>query len=247
MELNLQPRALACFVSGQPFREGDRVASLLVEDGRRRQIVRYDALEANAARFTPEGFVACRWVQVFKPQVRPRRTRPRAQADGGHLFLTLSDPSTLSTPETDRLVRFLALLLERKRVLLHLRHGERPEVEEGGGEGGAGPGLLEDVGKVLEAPGAPAGDDRHLDGVADPAGELEVVAGLGAVAVHAGEEDLARAELDGPSAPIRRRPAPSGCARRGYRRATGARGRAQAWRRSRGRCTARQSGRRRRG
>jgi len=33
------------------------------------------------------------------------------------LFLTLVDPSTEPTPETERLVRFLALLLERKRLL----------------------------------------------------------------------------------------------------------------------------------
>jgi hypothetical protein len=116
MELNLQPRALTCFVSGQPFREGDRVASILAraEDG---AIVRYDALEANAAAFTPEGFVACRWVQVFKPQVRDENRDRALKLTAENLFLTLSDPSTLSTPETDRLVRFLALLLERKRLL----------------------------------------------------------------------------------------------------------------------------------
>ncbi len=116
MELNLQPRAPSCFVSGQPFREGDRVASLLVrpESG---GIVRYDALEANAGALAPEGFVACRWVQVFRVQRADENKDRTLKLTAETLFLTLADPSTESTPESDRLVRFLALLLERKRLL----------------------------------------------------------------------------------------------------------------------------------
>lgn len=116
MELNLQPRASACFVSGTPFREGDRVASLLAmaDSG---AVVRYDALEANAAQLAPEGFVACRWVQVFKLQPREGSADRALKLTAENLFLTLADPSTEATPETDRLVRFLALLLERKRLL----------------------------------------------------------------------------------------------------------------------------------
>jgi hypothetical protein len=116
MELNLQPRAPACFVSGQPFREGDRVTSLLVrpEAG---GVVRYDALEANARSLAPEGFVACSWVQVFKPQPAEENRERALKLTAETLFLTLADPSTQATPESDRLARFLALLLERKRVL----------------------------------------------------------------------------------------------------------------------------------
>jgi len=57
MELNLQPRALSCFVSGQPFGEGDRVVSLLtrLETG---EVARFDALEAHAPSLAPRGFVA---------------------------------------------------------------------------------------------------------------------------------------------------------------------------------------------
>jgi len=116
MELNLQPRASSCFVSGAPFREGDRVASLLAmsDSG---AVVRYDALESNAAQLAPEGFVACRWVQVFKPQPREANAERALKLTAESLFVTLADPSTEATPETDRLVRFLALLLERKRLL----------------------------------------------------------------------------------------------------------------------------------
>jgi hypothetical protein len=116
MELNLQPRAIICSVSGQSFREGDRVASLLVraEGG---GIVRYDALEANASSLEPAGFIACRWVQVYKPQSVEENRDRTLKLTAENLFATLADPSTEPTAETDRLVRFLALLLERKRVL----------------------------------------------------------------------------------------------------------------------------------
>jgi hypothetical protein len=126
MELNLQPRALSCFVSGQPFREGDRVASLLAR-GDSGAVVRFDALESNSASLAPEGFVACRWVQVFKPQPKDENRDRTLKLTAETLFLTLADPSTESTPETDRLVRFLALLLERKRLL-------RPRGKAPGGE-----------------------------------------------------------------------------------------------------------------
>jgi hypothetical protein len=115
MELNLQPRASSCLVSGQPFREGDRVASLLVqgESG----ITRLDVLESNAASLAPDGFVVCRWVQVFKPQLVGENRDRALKLTAETLFITLADPSTEATPESDRLVRFLALLLERKRLL----------------------------------------------------------------------------------------------------------------------------------
>jgi hypothetical protein len=116
MELNLQPRALSCFVSGQPFRDGDRVTSLLVRSDSG-EITRYDALEANAGSLAPGGFVACSWVQVFKPKPPEENPERALRLTADTLFQTLADPSSEPTPETSRLVRFLALLLERKRVL----------------------------------------------------------------------------------------------------------------------------------
>ena len=114
--MNLQPRAAACFVSGHEFHEGDRVASLLAraDSG---DIVRYDALESHAGSLRPGGFVACRWVQVFRPSLREENPDRALKLTAETLFLTLADPATEASPETDRLVRFLALLLERKRLL----------------------------------------------------------------------------------------------------------------------------------
>ena len=116
MELNLQPRALSCFVSGQPFGEGDRVVSLLtrLETG---EVARFDSLEAHAPALAPRGFVACRWVQVYKPQQRQENMDRALKLTAETLFLALADPATEPTPENVRLVQFLALMLERKKLL----------------------------------------------------------------------------------------------------------------------------------
>ncbi|MEO5957552.1 MAG: hypothetical protein ABIZ49_11410 [Opitutaceae bacterium] len=124
--MHLQPLASSCFVSGEPFAEGERVASYLVRSPGL-EIVRHDLLEAHAARFSPEGFVACRWVQVFKAR-RPGENSDRAlKLTAENLFFALADPATEATPENTRLVQFLALMLERKKVL-------RPKGRSGDGE-----------------------------------------------------------------------------------------------------------------
>ena len=116
MELQLQPLADICLVSGQPFAAGQRVMSYLVR-GKTGEIVRFDLLEAEQEKFTPEGVVACRWVHVFKPRKERENSERELKLTAENLFLTLADPATELTPENARLVQFLALMLERKRVL----------------------------------------------------------------------------------------------------------------------------------
>src|SRR5438270_10900594 len=99
MEMNLQPLATTCFVSGEPFAEGARVASFLVR-GATMEIVRYDVLEEHAGRFAPEGFIACRWVQRFKPKRGDDNADRALKLTAEHLFFTLADPLTEPTPET---------------------------------------------------------------------------------------------------------------------------------------------------
>ncbi len=62
MEMHLQPLARSCFVSGEPFVDGARVASYLVR-ATTLEIVRYDLLESRAAGFSPDiaAFVRRRW------------------------------------------------------------------------------------------------------------------------------------------------------------------------------------------
>lgn len=117
MDLNLQPHAQTCFVTGQPFVEGERVLSHLVRNASGSEVMRYDVLEASAAEFAPAGFVACRWVHPFKPR-KPGDTSERdLKLTAESLFMTLADPSTELNEESTRLVQFLALMLERKRLL----------------------------------------------------------------------------------------------------------------------------------
>lgn len=116
MEMHLQPLATACFVSGKPFLDGDRIASYLVR-ATTLEIVRYDVLESESAGFAPEGFVACRWVHVYKARRSDANPDRTLKLTAENLFLTLADPASELTPESTRLVQFLALMLERKKQL----------------------------------------------------------------------------------------------------------------------------------
>lgn len=114
--LQLQPLATACFVSNQRFGEGDRVASYLVRT-KTGELLRYDLQEGAATGFAPEGVVACRWVHVFKPRRLADNPERELKLTAETLFLTLADPSTELSSDNARLLQFLALMLERKRVL----------------------------------------------------------------------------------------------------------------------------------
>ena len=116
MEMHLQPLANTCCVSGAAFADGERVASYLVRAASL-EIVRYDVLEPHAAGFSPEGFVACRWVHGFKPRSAGENPDRTLKLTAENLFFALADPTTEPSAENTRLVQFLALLLERKKIL----------------------------------------------------------------------------------------------------------------------------------
>ena len=116
MELNLQPRAHACLVSGRPFTEGERVVSFLVR-GADGALSRCDVLAERAAEFSPPGFVVCRWARVFKPETKEENAERALKFTAENLFLTLADPATEPSAENARLIQFLALMLERKKLL----------------------------------------------------------------------------------------------------------------------------------
>ena len=117
MEMHLQPLANTCFVSGEAFVDGARVASYLVRQGPALEIMRYDVLEASASGFAPEGFVACKWVHAFKARRAGENPERALKLTAENLFVALADPTTEPTPENTRLVQFLALMLERKKIL----------------------------------------------------------------------------------------------------------------------------------
>jgi hypothetical protein len=117
MELNLQPQAATCFVTGQPFTEGQRVVSHLVRNETTSEVMRYDVAESARAEFAPAGTVACRWVHIFKARKSEENPERELKLTAENLFVTLADPANEPTPENTRLLQFLALMLERKKLL----------------------------------------------------------------------------------------------------------------------------------
>lgn len=129
MELNLHPIATKCFVSSREFQENDRVVSYLLREEsmsptngpKSAEIVRRDLLESEDST-PPGGFVYCRWVTAFKPR-RDDDVALNLKLTAENLFLTLAtpagseavgdQPSAINTP----LLQFLALMLERKRLI----------------------------------------------------------------------------------------------------------------------------------
>jgi len=117
MELTIQPQTTVCFVTQQPFEEGRRVVSVLLRLPATGDVVRRDMLESAAGDFVADGALMCRWVRAYKPRRAGENPERELKLTAENLFMTLVDPLTELTPESERLVMFLALMLERKRVL----------------------------------------------------------------------------------------------------------------------------------
>jgi hypothetical protein len=115
--MNLPPLAAVCFVTGQPFVEGQRVASFLVRDAQALDVIRHDVLASAVPAYVPCGPVACTWIQAFKPRRNDENPDRTMKLTAENLFVTLADPANEPTPAHTRLVQFLALMLERKRLL----------------------------------------------------------------------------------------------------------------------------------
>ena len=117
MDLNLQPLATSCFVTGTPFGDGERVISFLLRNETNEEVMRYDVAATARAQFTVQGTVACSWVHVFKPRKAGENPERELKLTAENLFVTLADPAIEIAPENERLVQFLALMLERKKLL----------------------------------------------------------------------------------------------------------------------------------
>jgi hypothetical protein len=116
MELNLHPIATKCFVSGRDFAEHDRVVSYLVREATG-EVARRDLLEAEDGRFMPPAFVYCRWVTGYKPRRGDENAALALKLTAENLFLTLAAPEAEQNPTNTPLLQFLALMLERKKLI----------------------------------------------------------------------------------------------------------------------------------
>jgi hypothetical protein len=117
MELNLQPMATTCFVTGKTFEEGERVISFLVRNASSDEVMRYDVLESSREAFSASGIIACSWAHPYKPRKAGENPERELKLTAENLFVTLADPAVELAPENERLVQFLALMLERKKLL----------------------------------------------------------------------------------------------------------------------------------
>lgn len=116
MELNLHPIATKCYVSGRDFQENDRVVSYLVREASG-EVARRDLLEAEDGRFMPPAFVYCRWVVAFKHRKAGENPALTLKLTAENLFLTLGDPAAEPNSTNTPLLQFLALMLERKKLI----------------------------------------------------------------------------------------------------------------------------------
>jgi len=116
MELTLHPIGTKCFVSGRDFAENDRVVSYLVREASG-EVARRDLLEAEDGRFMPPAFVYCRWIVGFKIRKAGENADRTLKLTAESLFLTLADPASEPNPTNTPLLQFLALMLERKRLI----------------------------------------------------------------------------------------------------------------------------------
>ena len=116
MELTLHPIATHCFVSGRAFAEGDRVVSYLVRESSG-EIARRDLLEAEDGKFMPPAFVYCQWVVDFKQRRAEENADRTLKLTAENLFVTLADPANEPNAANTSLLQFLALMLERKKLI----------------------------------------------------------------------------------------------------------------------------------
>lgn len=118
MDLHLPSITTECFVTGNAFFEDERVVSRLISRAEDGEVVRIDVLASQEGTLElPPGRVACRWVQTYKPKVVQENPEKELKLTAENLFLTLADPANELSEDDGRLVQFLALMLERKRLI----------------------------------------------------------------------------------------------------------------------------------
>jgi len=116
MELNLQALASVCQVTGNPFEEGDRILCALVRLPDE-SVNRVDILESSEPELEWPGGILCRWTVIFKPEPPAENVEQEVRLTAENLFLELTSAGEEMPGENNSLVQFLAIMLERKRVL----------------------------------------------------------------------------------------------------------------------------------
>jgi hypothetical protein len=116
MELTLHPLAKTSWVSGHPFNEGDRVVCRLVREASG-EISRHDLLASEDVGYTKPAFVFCTWTVEYKARRAEENPGRALKLTAENLFVTLADPTAEPNEANTPMLQFLALLLERKKIL----------------------------------------------------------------------------------------------------------------------------------
>jgi hypothetical protein len=116
MELTLHPLAKHCHATGRAFAEGDRVVSRLVREPSG-EVARHDVLASEEGAYTKPAFVFCTWAIAFKARRAEENAGRTLKLTAENLFVTLADPLGESDEMNTPMLQFLALLLERKKIL----------------------------------------------------------------------------------------------------------------------------------
>ena len=116
MELTLHPLSKNCRASGRAFAEGDRVVCHLVREANG-EIGRHDVLAVEDATYAKPAFVFCSWTVAFKTKRTEENPGRTLKLTAESLFVTLADPLAEPNEANTPMLQFLALLLERKKLL----------------------------------------------------------------------------------------------------------------------------------
>jgi hypothetical protein len=116
MELTLHPLAKNCRASGRAFAEGDRVVCHLVREAGG-EIGRHDVLASEDAAYPKPAFIFCTWTVAYKAKRAEENPGRALKLTAESLFMTLADPLAEPNDANTPMLQFLALLLERKKIL----------------------------------------------------------------------------------------------------------------------------------
>ena len=119
MEWHISPVARKSYLSDREFEKDERVSSALVktEDG---ELMRVDVAYTERKQVELPGMEICRWTQIFKPKPTDGKEEEEAlKLTADNLFINLfeGEEEEVLTEENSELKHFLALMLERRRVL----------------------------------------------------------------------------------------------------------------------------------
>ncbi|MEM9160028.1 MAG: hypothetical protein AAGB46_13360 [Verrucomicrobiota bacterium] len=124
MEWHIAPIARKSFLSEKDFEKDDRVMSILVRGAE--EALRIDVLEEEESDLELPGEPICRWTQNFKPKRDDGKEELEAmKLTADNLFIALFEGEEGPSEENAKLKYFLALMLERRRLLRLKTRGKK--------------------------------------------------------------------------------------------------------------------------